>query len=322
MRQAGRYLPEYRALKQRYDFLTLAKTPELAAEVTLQPLRRFPLDAAIIFSDILIIPEALGQPYHFRDSGGIGMDFPIRNAAAIRNLNPNRVMDRLAYLPDAIRIVHNEVGHSHAVLGFGGAPWTLATYMIEGGSSKDFAHTKALFFNEPALFDALLEHITTALIDCFNAQIAAGVDAIQIFDSWGAAAPGAHYQQCSLQWIQRIIESLNPAVPVILFAKGMAHHADALCATGASFLAADPSVNLPALRQSVPAHVGLQGNLDPVLMTLPPAIAANATRAILQSMFPFQRFIFNLGHGITPDAQIDSVHAVLDTLIHFQPDHA
>lgn len=311
MRQAGRYLPEYRALKEKHDFLTLVKTPELATEVSLQPLRRFPLDAAIIFSDILIIPEALGQPYRFRDGGGIEMEFVLRTPADIQRLNPNRLPEKLKYLPAAIRGLHSAVGSSHAILGFGGAPWTLATYMVEGGSSKDFAAIKALYFSDPAAFDHLLQKITSAVIEMFREQINAGVDAIQIFDSWGSAAAGPEYWNASLQWIQQIVDTLGDEVPIILFAKGMVSHARDLCKTGAAALAVDPSAHLPRLRSVVGKSLVLQGNLDPILMTLDPEIARQATSRLIKSMQGDPRFIFNLGHGITPEARIDTVTATL-----------
>lgn len=315
MRQAGRYLPEYRALKERYDFVTLVKTPELATEVTLQPLRRFKtLDAAIIFSDILIIPEAMGLPYSFREQGGIQMAGVVRSRGEIEALDPGPVRERTAYIAEAIRMVHKELAGSRALLGFGGAPWTLATYMIEGGSSRDFTHARQLFKDEPALFEDLMEKLTEAVIELFQSQIEAGVDAVQIFDSWAAAAPDGHYWDCSLKWINRIIAALPASTPVILFAKGMADHHGELAKSGARALAADHSIDLASWRAELPTDVTVQGNLDPELMTREPAEAVEATRHLLTAMAPWQRYIFNLGHGITPKARIETVQAVLDTI--------
>jgi len=315
MRQAGRYLPEYRELKTRHDFLTLVRTPELAAEVTLQPLQRFAeLDAAIIFSDILILPEALGVGYAFREAGGIAMERTLSSQRDMASLDPEAVRERTAYLPQALRLVRQELGPAKALLGFAGSPWTLATYLVEGGSSRDFSRIQELFSKEPAVFEELMERLTRGLIHLLLSQIEAGVDAVQIFDSWAAAAPKDQYPEASLQWIQRIIEALPGEVPVILFAKGMsAHHRD-LLATGAAALAIDHGADLPDLRRQLDDRVVLQGNLNPEWMTGPPEAAARATRELLDAMLPWNRYIFNLGHGITPQARIETVEAVLRCL--------
>jgi len=315
MRQAGRYLPEYRALKEKYDFVTMVKTPDLATEVTLQPLRRFPqLDAAIIFSDILIVPEAMGLPYSFRDKGGIEMAGSIRSAGDVEALQPEAVSERTAYIAEAIRMVRHDLAGSRALLGFGGSPWTLGTYMIEGGSSRDYKHTRNMFRKDRALFNNLMEKLTEGLIDLFKSQIEAGVDAIQIFDSWAAAAPRGAYWDCSLKWIEKIISALPRTTPVILFAKGMSGHGKDLLRTGAQALAADQSVDLAEWRQELPANMTIQGNLDPELMPGRPEIAAKATRQLLDSLYPWKHYIFNLGHGITPDARIETMEAVLDCI--------
>ena len=315
MRQAGRYLPEYRALKEKYDFVTMVKTPDLAMEVTLQPLRRYKqLDAAIIFRDILCVPGAMGLPYSFREQGGIGMAGSIRSHGEVEALEPSSVAERTAYIADAIRMVRKELGDSKAVLGFGGSPWTLGTYMIEGGSSKVYEHARHMFLHERPVFDLLMEKLSDGLIDLFKSQIAAGVDAIQIFDSWAAAAPEGHYWDCSLKWIQRIIEAMPASTPIILFAKGMADHRGELVKTGARALAADQSINLAAWRTHLPADMTVQGNLDPDLMPGDPKVAAEATRRLLDSMKPWKRYIFNLGHGITPQARLETMQAVLETI--------
>ncbi|NDV61744.1 uroporphyrinogen decarboxylase [Puniceicoccales bacterium CK1056] len=315
MRQAGRYLPEYRELKTKYDFVTMVKTPDLATEVTLQPLRRFPqLDAAIIFSDILIVPEAMGLPYSFREQGGIEMAGAIRSHGEVETLDPSAVREKTAYIADALRLVRAELGNSKALLGFGGAPWTLATYMIEGGSSKDFSHARDMFIKDRALFDCLMEKLTLAVIELFKSQVEAGVDAVQIFDSWAAAAPEGHYWDCSLKWINRIIEAIPKTTPVILFSKGMTSHRGELAKSGARALAADHSIDLPSWRSHLPADIAVQGNLDPEIMTGEPKAAAEATHKLLYAMAPWKRYIFNLGHGITPQARIETVQAVLETI--------
>jgi len=321
MRQAGRYLPEYRALKAKSSFLEMVKTPELATEVTLQPLRRFPaLDAAILFSDILVIPEALGQPYAFRDTGGIQMAFRLETRAQIDALAPaDSVPETLSYVGAALRLLKREVATTgHMLLGFGGSPWTLATYMLEGGSSDDFARAKLLFYTDRAAFDALLEKLTAALVAYFRMQIEAGADAIQIFDSWGGILAGPDYEAASLQWIRRLVASLPPGFPVILYAKGTAPHLAAQAASGVRAISVDWTSDLAAVRASLPRHVALQGNLDPVLMTTTPGIVrAQATR-LLESMRGRAGHVFNLGHGITPDAKIECMQTLVDTVSAFR----
>jgi uroporphyrinogen decarboxylase len=321
MRQAGRYLPEYRALKAKSSFLEMVKTPALAAEVTLQPLKRFPgLDAAILFSDILVIPEALGQPYAFRETGGIQMAYRLETRAQIDALAPaEAVPERLAYVGDALRLLKKEVAATgHALLGFGGSPWTLATYMLEGGSSDDFARAKVLFHTDRPAFDALLEKLAAALVSYFRMQIAAGADAIQIFDSWGGILAGPDYEAASLRWIRRIVAALPSGFPVILYAKGTAPHLAAQAASGVRAISVDWTADLSAVCAALPPGLALQGNLDPVLMTTTPEIIrAQATR-LLESVRGHPGHIFNLGHGITPDAKIECMQALVDTVTTFR----
>jgi uroporphyrinogen decarboxylase len=321
MRQAGRYLPEYRALKAKSSFLEMVKTPALAAEVTLQPLKRFPgLDAAILFSDILVIPEALGQPYAFRETGGIQMAYRLETRAQIDALAPaEAVPERLAYVGDALRLLKKEVAATgHALLGFGGSPWTLATYMLEGGSSDDFARAKVLFHTDRPAFDSLLEKLAAALVSYFRMQIAAGADAIQIFDSWGGILAGPDYEAASLTWIRRIVAALPAGFPVILYAKGTAPHLAAQAASGVRAISVDWTADLSAVCAALPPGLALQGNLDPVLMTTTPEIIrAQATR-LLESVRGHPGHIFNLGHGITPDAKIECMQALVDTVTTFR----
>jgi len=321
MRQAGRYLPEYRALKAKSSFLEMVKTPALAAEVTLQPLKRFPgLDAAILFSDILVIPEALGQPYAFRETGGIQMAYRLETRAQIDALAPaEAVPERLAYVGDALRLLKKEVAATgHALLGFGGSPWTLATYMLEGVSSDDFARAKVLFHTDRPAFDSLLEKLAAALVSYFRMQIDAGADAIQIFDSWGGILAGPDYEAASLTWIRRIVAALPAGFPVILYAKGTAPHLAAQAASGVRAISVDWTADLSAVCAALPPGLALQGNLDPVLMTTTPEIIrAQATR-LLESVRGHPGHIFNLGHGITPDAKIECMQALVDTVTTFR----
>jgi uroporphyrinogen decarboxylase len=315
MRQAGRYLPEYRALKAKSSFLEMVKTPALATEVTLQPLRRFALDAAILFSDILVIPEALGQGYTFRDTGGIAMAHRLETRAQIEALAPaEAVPERLAYVAETLVSLKKELAGQKALLGFGGSPWTLATYMVEGGSSDDFERIKQLFYTDRSTFDALLEKLTAALIAYFQLQIRAGADAIQIFDSWGGIIAGPDYEAASLQWIRRIVAALPRDYPVILYAKGTAPQLTDQAFSGVKVLSVDWTSDLAIVRRTLPANVAVQGNLDPVLMCTTPEIVRRESRRLLESMRGTAGHIFNLGHGITPQAKLECMAALVDTV--------
>jgi uroporphyrinogen decarboxylase len=316
MRQAGRYLPEYRELKAKSSFLEMVRTPELALEVTLQPLRRFPgIDAAILFSDILVIPEALGQNYAFRDTGGIAMAYRLETRAQVLALRgPEAIAEKLSYVPAALRLIRKELGDTKAVLGFGGSPWTLATYMIEGGSSDDFERIKLLFYTDRALFDALMEKLTVALITYFKLQIEAGADAIQIFDSWGGIIAGPDYEAASLQWIKRIVAALPTDFPIILYAKGTSPHLTDQAFTGVRVISIDWTADLAIARRNLPANVAVQGNLDPVLMQTTPEIVAREAGRLLESMRGLNGHIFNLGHGITPQARIECMESLVATV--------
>ncbi len=316
MRQAGRYLPEYRALKAQSSFLTMVKTPALATEVTLQPLRRFAgLDAAILFSDILVIPEALGQPYAFRDTGGIEMAYRLETRAQVDALAPaDAVLEKLSYVADTLAILKTELAGQKALLGFGGSPWTLATYMVEGGSSDEFERIKTLFYTERATFDALLEKLTAAIIVYFKMQIRAGADAIQIFDSWGGLIAGPDYEAASLKWIRQIIAALPADFPIILYAKGTASHLTDQAFTGARVLSVDWTCDLSVVRRTLPANVAVQGNLDPILLNTTPDIVRHETTRLLESMRGTTGHIFNLGHGITPRAKIECMETLVETV--------
>jgi len=314
MRQAGRYLPEYRALKGKHSFLEMVRTPELAAEVTLQPLRRFALDAAIIFSDILVIPEALGQGYRFRDEGGIAMEWRLDDRAQLDRLDPAGVAFRLDYVGKALERVKAELKGGQALLGFGGSPWTLATYMVEGGSSDDFSRIKELFFTDRPFFDALMEKLTAALIEYFRMQIRAGADAIQLFDSWGGIIAGQDYEAASLRWMREIIAAMPKDFPIILYAKGAPSQLTDMAFTGARVLGVDWTVDLGVVRRLVPANVALQGNLDPVLMNTTPIIVRREASRLLETLRGTRGHIFNLGHGIMPQAKIECMEALVDTV--------
>ena len=317
MRQAGRSLPEYRKLKEKHSFIEMVQSPDLATEVTLQPLRRFPLDAAILFSDILVVPEALGQPYSFTDGNGIRMEFTIGNKQDIERLETKGLRERLAYTREALRQIKRELDGQQALLGFAGSPWTLANYMI-GGNSQDTMLARRLYHEDPALFECLMEKLTDAVADYLEMQIEAGADAVQIFDSMGGCLPPTYYNQASGKWIGEIISRLAGKAPVIVFSRGTLGSFGHLVETGAQFLSMDWTVDLGEIRNRIPEQMGLQGNLDPAVLTSTPEVAANETKRILESMRGFHRYIFNLGHGVTKDAKLESIEAVVTTVRDFQ----
>ena len=318
MRQAGRYLPEYRALKEKHSFIEMVKTPEIAAEVTLQPLKRFPLDAAILFSDILVIPEALGQSYSFREQGGIEMSFCIEQPDDLKRLDPTGFEDKLKYVTSAMQGVRQKLGPDTALLGFAGSPLTLASYMLEGGSSKDFAKVKQFALETPEAFYQLLDSLTDSVARLLNMMIDAGADTVQIFDSWGALCPGSLYWDWSLQWVNKIIQQLPPHIPVILYAKGMASHIVSLVMTGASVISLDWTVDLAEILPICKQTTALQGNLDPCILNTTPKIVTTEALKILNSMLTAKGYIFNLGHGIMPSAKIENVEALVKTVTEYR----
>ena len=319
MRQAGRALPEYRALKEKYTFLELVQTPELAAEVTLQPVRRFGFDAAVLFSDILVVPEAMGQSYHFRETGGgIDMAFAVRSAEDIRRLDAGNAVEKLQYVAGAISLIKPELNGRAALLGFAGSPWTLARYMIEGGSSGDSDRAKVLFYSEPRLFGELMEKITAVVIDYLRMQIEAGAEAVQIFDSNGDALSDNAFENASGRWIREVVAALDEKVPVILFTKGVSGRLDGLVSTGVNVLSVDWTQPLAEIRRLLPHNVGVQGNLDPFLLTTTPELVAAETGRILRSMDGLTGHVFNLGHGVTPAAKLECIQSLVDTVKSFQ----
>jgi len=317
MRQAGRALPEYRALKEKHSFVELVRTPELAAEVTLQPIRRFDFDAAVLFSDILVIPEAMGQPYHFREGGGIEMDFAIASAGDIQRLDHRHIAENLQYIADALRLIKPSLKDRTALLGFAGSPWTLANYMIEGSSTGGFARAKSLFYTEPLLFAELMEKLSLAVIELLKLQIAAGVDAVQIFDSSGGLLADNAFDAASGRWIRQIITALGRQVPVILFSRGTHGKWASLIATGADVLSVDWTQPLAEVRALLPGNVGVQGNLDPDLLATTPKIVTAETARILQAMKGQSGHVFNLGHGVTPAAKLECIEALVSTVRDF-----
>jgi uroporphyrinogen decarboxylase len=314
MRQAGRALPEYRALKEKHSFLELVQTPELAAEVTLQPIRRFDFDAAILFSDILVVAEGLGQRYRFCESGGIEMDFLLKSAADVERLEVAAVTERLQYVARALPLIKSALGDRTALIGFAGSPWTLANFMLEGAGVKEYSRAKALFYSEPLFFGRLMEKLTRAVTDYLQLQIDAGVDAVQIFDSLGGLLSDGSFGAASAEWMKRIIASLKGQVPVIVFAKDVHGNWDELAGLGAQVLGIDWNVRLAEAGNRVPRQIGLQGNLDPFLLTTTPAAVAAETGRILREMRGRPGHIFNLGHGVPPGAKLENIQSLVDTV--------
>jgi len=313
MRQAGRYLPEYRATRsQAGDFMSLCKNTELACEVTLQPLERYDLDAAILFSDILTIPDAMGLGLYFEEGEGPKFRKPVRTEADIEQLNVVDTASDLAYVTDAVAMIRRELHGRVPLIGFSGSPWTLATYMIEGQSSRDFARAKTMLYTQPELMHQLLDKLALSVIDYLNAQISAGAQVVQIFDTWGGALSHAAYLEFSLAYMQKIVSGLikhaeGRDVPVILFTKGGGHWLEAMAETGCDALGLDWTVDIGAARARVGNQVALQGNMDPAVLRSDPARIEAEVATILQSFGTGSGHIFNLGHGITPD--IDPAHA-------------
>lgn len=319
MRQAGRALPEYRKLKETYTFVQLVQNPELAAEVTLQPIRRFGFDAAILFSDILVIPEAMGQAYHFRETGGVVMDFAVQSRADIEKLSVDRVCERLSYVDQALRRLRQELGDQTALIGFAGSPWTLATFMMEGASVPKYGRALALFREDPKTYHALAEKLTAAITAYLKMQIAAGVDALQIFDSHGGHLAATEFQDASGQYLKQIVASLGGKVPVIAFSLGTHGNWPDLVATGANVIGIDWQTSLAEARKLVPESIGLQGNLPPALLCdVTPEVVATETRAVLEAMRGRAGHIFNLGHGLTPGAKLENIAALVEAVKNYK----
>ncbi len=318
MRQAGRALPEYRALKEKHTFLELVQTPELATEVTLQPIRRFDFDAAILFSDILVVCEGLGQCYQFRDRGGIEMEFLLKTDADVDRLQVEAVTERLQYVAKALPLIKSALSGRTALIGFAGSPWTLANFMIEGGGVKEYTKAKALFYSDPPLFSRLLEKLTEAVTRFLQLQIHAGADAVQIFDSLGGVLSDGDFAPASGRWIKQIIAGLKGQVPVIVFSKGTHGNWDDLVDTGAQVLGVDWNIRLADVRARLPEQVGVQGNLDPFLLSTTPQTVATETGRILREMRGRPGHIFNLGHGVPPNAKLENIGTLVETVRSFK----
>jgi uroporphyrinogen decarboxylase len=325
MRQAGRYLPEYLETRERAgSFMKLCKTPELACEVTLQPLKRFALDGAIVFSDILTIPDVMGLGLHFVEGEGPKFEDPIDTDSEIVNLPRPDVNESLRYVMDAISLVRRELNGKVPVIGFSGSPWTLAAYMVEGGSSRDFTTAKAMIYNEPRLLHMLLDKLADTVTDYLNAQVEAGAQVLQIFDTWGGILSSDAYREFSLRYIEQIISGLKREnegrqVPVIVFSKGCNTHLEALADTGCSALGLDWTISLQEARRRVGDRVALQGNLDPAVLLCKPDVIRQQASNTLSSFGQGDGHVFNLGHGITPNVDPDDLDILIRAVWEMSP---
>lgn len=325
MRQAGRYLPEYRATRERAgSFMALCQTPELACEVTLQPLARFPLDAAILFSDILTIPDAMGLGLDFVDGEGPRFERPLRSAADIQALRVPEPDTDLGYVMAAVNLIRRELAGRVPLIGFSGSPWTLACYMIEGGGGTDFRRSKALMVEQPAVMHRLLDTLTEAVTAYLGAQFRAGAQALMVFDSWGGVLAPAHFREFSLRYLHRIADTLargdgDGRAPLILFSKGANTHLPALADTGVEALGVDWTIGLDQVRQLTGDRVAVQGNLDPTLLYAHPDAIRSEVARVLGEYGHGHGHVFNLGHGITPQVPPEHLGAVIEAVHALSP---
>lgn len=325
MRQAGRYLPEYRKIREKAgDFLSLCKNPDLACEVTLQPLRRYNLDAAILFSDILTIPDAMGLGLYFAEGEGPCFTKPLRDVKAINDLVIPDCADSLNYVMDAARLIRKEMPEKLPLIGFAGSPWTLACYMVEGHSSRDFKQVLNLVYTENTAAHMLLNKLAISVSQYLIEQIKAGVNAVMLFDTWGGILTPGNYQEYSLNYMQMIVQQIkasHPDIPVILFTKGGGQWLEHMAATGCDALGLDWTCDLHTARKRVGAQVALQGNLDPVVLLSTEQCIRKQVGDVLASFGHGSGHIFNLGHGITPDVPPEHVSCMIEAVHELSPQY-
>ncbi len=325
MRQAGRYLPEYRQTRARAgSFMGLCQNPELACEVTLQPLERFPLDAAILFSDILTVPDAMGLGLGFTEGEGPRFQHPVRTQADVEGLPVPDPEVELGYVMDAVRLIRRELAGRVPLIGFSGSPWTLVTYMVEGATSKDFGRVKAMMFDRPALMHELLDKIAKAVTHYLNAQVAAGAQALMIFDTWGGILSGRDYRAFSLDYMARIVSAIEreaegEPVPVILFTKGGSQWLEQIADTGCDAVGVDWTIDMDVARARVGDRVALQGNMDPCVLYASPERIRDEVASVLASFGRGSGHVFNLGHGVHPQIEPEHVGAFVQAVHELSP---
>lgn len=320
MRQAGRYLPEYKKLRQKTgDFLQLCKTPELACKTTLMPIARFDLDAAIIFSDILVVPEAMGMPLKFEENKGPIFDKPIKTEKDFNNLQFPPLEENLAFTLKAIELTKLELNNSIPLIGFCGSPWTLACYMIEGGTSKNFEKIFRMMYDQPNLLLKILDKLTSILTEYLKLQLKYGADVLMIFDTWGGILPYPRYREFSLEFNQKIISSLNQLnIPNIFFSKGAFNHIDDIVKANPSCIGIDWMSSLENAQKIVGNKSAIQGNLDPSILLSEGTVVKEETKKMLDQVNAGTRYVVNLGHGITPDAKPKNVEILIETVRNYK----
>ncbi|MGA8262960.1 MAG: uroporphyrinogen decarboxylase [Ignavibacteriaceae bacterium] len=315
MRQAGRYLPEYRAVREKADFLTMCKTPELATEVTIQPVDLIGVDAAILFSDILVIPEAMGMHLEMHEGKGPVFPQPIRNkedAKALKVIDPTK---DLKYVLDAVSLTKKELNNRVPLIGFSGAPWTLLCYMVEGGGSKNFSFVKSLIYNNPKLAHSILDKLADTIAKYLSAKIEAGADAVQIFDTWGGNLSQNDFEEFSLKYIEKIIANIKrDGQPVIVFAKGVHYSLNKIADAGANVIGMDWTMDLGKARKEIGDRVALQGNMDPTVLYGNKEKITEEVKRILSNYGDGTGHIFNLGHGILPDVKPENAKFFIETV--------
>lgn len=317
MRQAGRYLPEFMELKDKYDFFTRCQTPEMAAEITMQPVRRFPIDAAIIFSDILVIPQAMGLPFEMRPGVGPWLDNPVRSAADVAKLRTGDVNDELKYVFDALKITKEALNDEIPLIGFAGSPWTIFCYAVQGQGSKNFDQAKAFAYTETKAAHELLQKITDSTIIYLKEKINSGADVIQVFDSWGGMLSPKDYQEFSYPYITQIVDALYELVPVVVFAKGCWYALDEMSQSNASALGVDWTIKPSVAREMTKNRITLQGNFDPSRLLSPPETIQKMVKEMIDE-FGTTKYIANLGHGILPNIPVENARAFIEAVVNYK----
>ncbi len=317
MRQAGRYLPEYIVLRNKYGFFERCQTPELACEITLQPIDIIGVDAAILFSDILVVPQAMGMEVQLIEHKGPVLPQPVRSEQDLERVTVPDVNDRLHYVFDAIKLIKQELNGRVPLIGFAGSPWTLLCYMVQGQGSKTFDEAKAFCYKNPVLAHTLLQRITDTTIAYLKGQIAAGADAVQLFDSWGGLLSPQDFENISLKYMRQIVAAVKDLAPVVVFAKGAWHSLKEMADTGAAGLGIDWCIKPDMARALAGNHITLQGNFDPAKLLAPIPVIQQEVKAMLKG-FGKDRYIANLGHGILPHVPVDHARAFVDTVKEFQ----
>lgn len=317
MRQAGRYLPEFMELKDKYDFFTRCQTPDMAAEITMQPVRRFPIDAAIIFSDILVIPQAMGLPFEMRPGVGPWLDNPVRSAADVAKLRTGDVNDELKYVFDALKITKEALNDEIPLIGFAGSPWTIFCYAVQGQGSKNFDKAKAFAYTETKAAHELLQKITDSTIIYLKEKINSGADVIQVFDSWGGMLSPKDYQEFSYPYITQIVDALYEHVPVVVFAKGCWYALDEMSQSNASALGVDWTIKPSVAREMTKNRITLQGNFDPSRLLSPPETIQKMVKEMIDE-FGTTKYIANLGHGILPNIPVENARAFIEAVVNYK----